>query len=366
MDNDMSQLRRVISKILCVTALIAGGLVAISTSADAAIPNKWGFAHVNLLNGIPDPAHQAGSWPAGFNVTVTNPAIGQFIVRFPQIGTPRGIAHVTAISQTAVWCQVQRWGQSGTDEIVIVQCYRYGGLAVNSFFTVMFEESSGIAPVSQALGYVHWNGVGIGSTFNSAGGGNTVTPTGVGIWTVILPGIGSTGLAGGIQVTSVDPSVPARCKVSAWAPIAAAQRIQVRCHNGTNIPLDTGWNLTYQFQRSITGGAAPPRYFGYVFDNVPANPGPYTPVPPAVTYNSAGSFNDIQSAGVGQRMVTFHKIGVLQDHVQVTAFGPGPEFCNLVTIWNTSGMIARVRNVICYNAVNRVNYASMVSYTSAV
>ncbi|MFC6086754.1 hypothetical protein [Sphaerisporangium aureirubrum] len=348
-------------------ALIAAGLAAITTSADAAIPNRWGFAHVNVLSGIPDPAHQAGSWPAGFNVTVTSGGVGQYFVRFPQIGVPLGgVAHVTAISQANIWCQVQRLGTALPDEIVVVQCYRYGGVPVATPFSIVFEESSGVAPVSQALGYVHWNGSAIGTTFNSSGAVNTVMPTGTGIWTVTLPGIGSAGLAGGIQVTASDASLPARCKVSAWAPIAAAQRIQVRCHNATNVPLNTGWYLTYQFRRALTGGVAPPQYFGYTFDNTPANPGPYVPAPPAINFNSVGSFNEIQSAAVGQRLVTFHLIGVLPDNVQVTAFGPGPEFCNLVSIWNTSGMEARVRNVACYNAGTRLDYASMVSYNSAV
>ncbi|MFC6086756.1 hypothetical protein [Sphaerisporangium aureirubrum] len=345
-------------------ALVAAGLAATATGAGAAVPNKWGFALVNLFNGTPDPAHQAGSWPAGFNVTVTSSSVGRYTVKFPQIGTPRGIVHVTAITQTAVWCQVQGWGPSGSDELVIVQCYHYGGAPVDSFFTILFEESSGTA--SPGLGYVHWNGSAIGSTFNSAGGVNAVAPTGVGTWTVILPGIGSTGPAGGIQVTAVDPLSPARCKVGAWAPLPGAQRIQVRCHNATNVPFDTGWNLTYQFKRSIIGGVTPPQYFGYTFDNTPANPGPYMPGPPDVTFNSVGSFNEIQTAGTGQRMVTFHKIGLLRDHVQVTAFGTGPEYCNLVAIWGTWGMEVTVRNVICYQAATRLDHASMVSYTSAV
>ncbi len=362
----MSRLRRVILRMLCITAVLAGGLTSVSTSAQAAVPNRWGFAYVNTTSGVPDPNHQAGSWPPGPTVTVTPGGVGQTFVRFPSIGIPSGgIVHVTAVSQTATWCQVQKWFQSGPDEIVAVQCYKYGGGAVFTPYTIVFSESTGPVPLPQAFAYVNWNGAAIASSFNSALAPNLVTPTGVGVWTVDLQGIGSTGQTGNIQVTAVDASVPARCKIGAWSPYTGGQKIQVRCHNATNVPLNTGWNLTYHRERAITGAAIPPKNFAYTYDNVPANPGPYVPVPAAINYNSQGSFNDIQTAGVGFRLVTFHKVGVLQDDVQVTAFGPGPEYCNLLTLWNTSGSEAFVRDIVCYSAVTPLNHPSMSTYVSA-
>ncbi|GAA3821666.1 hypothetical protein GCM10022226_47440 [Sphaerisporangium flaviroseum] len=346
-------------------ALLAAGLGSVATSAQASVPDRWGFAFVDTTSGVPSLAHQAGSWPPGFTVQVSPGALGQTFVKFPQIASRSGVVHVTAVSQTADWCQVQKWWPEGTDEVVAVQCHHYGGMPVSTRFSIVFEESTGSLPAPEAFGYVHWDGGGIVTQFNSALAANSVVPTGVGVWTVGLPGLGSTGVAGNIQVTAVDSSVPARCKVSAWAPSPSGQRIQVRCHDATNVPLKTGWNLTYQRERAITGAAVPPKNFAYVFDNTPAAPGPYTPVPPEISYNSQGSFNEIQSAAPGQRLMTFHKVGVLEDDVQVTAFGPGPEFCNLVTLWATWGNEVIVRNVICYNGVTRVNQPSMVTYVSA-
>lgn len=363
----MRALWKVIARMLCVFAMLAAGLAATTASASAAVPNLWGFALVDTTSGVPALAHQAGSWTPGPTVTVSPGAGSQVLVKFPLIGIPTGgVVHVTAISPSAEWCQVQKWWQAGTDEVVAVQCYHYGGAPLFTPFTIVFEQSSGSLPAPQAFGYVSWTGASILTQYNSALAVNTVTPTGTGVWTVTLPGLGSAAIAGGIQVTAVDSSVPARCKVGAWAPIAAAQRIQVRCHNATNIPLDTGWNLTYQRERAITGGAVPPQNFAHTFDNTPAAVGPYVPVPPAITYNSVGSFNQIQSAGTGQRMVTFHKVGVLPDHVQVTAYGPGPEYCNLLTWWGTSGNEVVVRDVDCYNGVTLVNQPSLVTYVSAV
>ncbi|WP_147269038.1 hypothetical protein [Sphaerisporangium album] len=365
----MRQLRKVLLRFLCVAAMLAAGLTAAGTSAHAATPNRWGFAVVNVTSGVPDLNHQAGSWPAGPTVTVSPGGVGQVYVRFPNIGIPSGgVVHVTAMSDSAQWCQVQKWTMVGADEVVAVQCYKYGGTPLFTPFSIVFSESTGLLPAPKAFGYVHWKpaGGGIGSQYNSAGAVNTVTPLGVGVWSVRLPGLGSTGLAGNIQVTSVDPVNPARCKASDWTPTSAEQKVTVRCHNATNAPFNAGWNLTYQRERAITGAGIPPKNFAYTFDNVPANPGPYMPVPPAVNYNSQPPFtNDILGAGVGLRLVTFHGVGVLQDDVQVTAYGTGPEYCNLLTTWATFGGDALVRDVACYNATTRVNQPSFVTYVSA-
>lgn len=58
----MRQLRRVMFQILCVIAMLAASVTAVATGAQASVPNRWGFAVVNVTSGIPDPNHQAGSW----------------------------------------------------------------------------------------------------------------------------------------------------------------------------------------------------------------------------------------------------------------------------------------------------------------
>ncbi|AWS46202.1 hypothetical protein [Streptosporangium sp. 'caverna'] len=359
----MRQLRKVILRILCVTLLLVSGLAATATSAQAAVPDRWGFAYVNAYSGIPSPAHQAGSWSVGFNVSVTPGAVGQSFVRFPQIATTGGVVHVTAVAQDAYWCQAQNWGPSGPDLVVAVQCYRYGGAPVFAQYTVVFETSTGTLPVAQGFGYVHYNGAFIAGQFNSVSAPNSVTGGG-GSWTVSLPGLGSPAAAGNIQVTAVNPTQPARCKVAGWTPTASGQMIQVRCFNATNVPLNTGWTLTYQRERAITGAAIPPKNFAYTFD-LSSAPGPYAPTPVGINHNSQLGVNTVQSSGVGLRMVLFPQVAAAPTHVQATAFGPGPEFCNLQTLWTLSGTTVFVRNVACYSAGTRVSHRSMTTYTSA-
>jgi hypothetical protein len=345
---------------------LGGGLAAVTAaaSAQAAVPDHWGFAYVNIPAGIPDLSHQAGSWPAPFKVSVSPGAPGQEFVRFPQIASAGGVVHVTAVADIAVWCQAQRWFPSGPDEIAAVRCFRPGGAPMFVPFAVTFTQSSaGPFPPGRAYGYVHFRS-GIVTQFNSSGGPITVTGAGLGSWVVRLAGLGSAGLSGNVQVTAVDPLRPAKCKLANWTSLPSEQDLLVRCYDNLASPLDTGWNLSYQRGRAVTG--TQPTAFGYTFDNNPLAIGPYAPVPPAVNFNSLAGINTIRAAGLGLRLVVFPRIGVLPNTVLVTAFGPNPDFCNMLTIWGTGGGQVLVRDVACYTAAGaRQPQASLITYTLA-
>jgi hypothetical protein len=350
------------------TAVLAG-----AGQAQAAVPDHWGFAFVSApaVPGVPDLAHQAGSWPAPFVVHTKPGVVGQVFVRFPRIASKRGVVHVTAVADgRPVWCQAQKWGPSGASEVVAVRCFRASaGPAVPVFsqFTVTFATSSkGPFPAGRGYGYVHFRpGSGIVTRFNSSGGANTVTPGAPGTWLVTMPGLGTSAPAGGVQVTAVNPSVPAKCELAGWASSPSRQRFLVRCFNGMSTPLKTGWTLTYQRRRAITGGQ--PAHYAYTMDNKPLLPGPYVPAPPGVNVNSAGGVNNIRSAGTGLRFVQLPRVGAKPDNVLVTGFKVGAGFCNLITVWATSGAPASVlvRDVNCFNAVGApTNEPSLISYMS--
>jgi hypothetical protein len=332
--------------------------------AQASVPDSWGFAYVNTFSGTPDLNHQAGSWPAGFFVHTSPGVTGQVFVDFPQIASSAGVVHVTAVIDVAVWCQAQHWGPSGADEVVAVRCFKPGGTPVFTPFVITFSQSSGNLPPPQGYGYVHFQaGSGIVTKFNSNGGTNTVTPGGTGVWTVRLPNLGGAAMAGDVQVTAVDAAAPAKCELQQWTPAATGQTFVVRCFNSTTTPMASGWDLTYQVGRAITGTL--PANFGYSFDNQPANPGPYAPVPPPVNFNSAGAVNTLQRAGGGLRLASFPGIGQLQNTVLVTAVGSGPGFCNLNTVWATAPPNVIIRDVTCYNAAGvHTNLRTMITYTS--
>ena len=354
-----------------VIALGAVGLQA-PLAAQAAVPDRFGFAFMN--NPTPpggmvlDTAHQWGSWKTAFPAawaTVDQIAVGRYIVHFPQIGPafgpPLGIVHVTAVNPGPVWCQAALWQAVPPNEDVYVQCYRAGGAPVNSTFTVLFTESTGApVPAGGDYGYVFArpNGA-IVTQYNSTGAANLVSAGPVGLWKVGLPGLGLATPAGNIQVTAVDPQQPVRCKVVAWSPGAGGQTIEVGCFSAAGAPIATSWTLTYQRERSVFGALAPPKSFGYTFPTTAAAP------PSPINFNSQGGANTITPAGLGLTFVQFPLIGLLQNHVQVTAFGNDPNFCQLNTLWGTGGGTAAVRDVACYdNTGAAATTRSFLSYTS--
>ena len=360
----------VIVRMFCVVALAATGLTATATAATAltaADPPRWGFAVVRS-GAVVDSQRQAGSWTDGLKVEATLGGPGQVFVRFPQIGRASGgVAHVTAISSSADWCQVEGWWQSGADEIVAVRCHRHGAGPINSWFSLSFGDNPQYLPAHQAFGYVHWDGSAVVSQFNSSGPAavNTVAPSSSpGAWGVTLPGLGSAGYAGNIQVTAIDPSVPARCKVSGWPVPTAAQIIGVRCYDATGTPLNTGWSLTYHRERAVIW--TPYTYhFAYTFDNAPTTPGSYVPTPSQVNYNSQPGGGRLSRPAVGRKQVFFGGLTPgYRSNVQVTAVGYNAEFCNLSAPWETSSTSVSIRYVTCYNGAVLVDHPTMITYVS--
>ena len=112
------------------TAMVTAALLLPSAPAQAATPDRWGFAFVKdptitVWNTLPT-TYQWGSWktfaPAAWadGIKVTT---GRYLVRFPQIGVAgaKGIPHVTAVNPDGRFCEAVRWNLSGLDEIVDVQ-----------------------------------------------------------------------------------------------------------------------------------------------------------------------------------------------------------------------------------------------------
>src|SRR5258707_3769488 len=131
-------------------ALVVSGLaLTAAETAQAAVPDKWGFAFVDkpTVAGIPDLSHQAGTWPALMHAHSAPGAPGQVIVRFPNLAVKGGVVHVTAVNNGRVWFQAQNCSPSGTSELVGVRCFKAGGDPVFSPFTFMFpSRTNGPSP----------------------------------------------------------------------------------------------------------------------------------------------------------------------------------------------------------------------------
>jgi len=315
---------------LAATVVSAGG------SAAAAAPDRFGFV---LWNGA---VVASGTTPAGTTVSVVG--AGQYQIDFVGAAAAGGVAHVTAINSAPHWCQVNGLGPVGADEVVTISCYRAGGAPDVTGFSAIFSSSSGPASAVGSFGYVDATPSGaLVSQYNSAVLANTVIHTGIGQWTVKFPGLSTPGpIDGSLQATAVSPAtVPARCKVLSWSSSTSGQVAQVTCYNAGGTLADTRFALTYQYQRSLYGGFAPPKYFGYLWNKPVGGP-------PSTNFNSIlGAGANTLSAGT-LSLVTFPSLAVLPDDIQVTASGPGSDFCGLNLAWTHAGADTIVRDVNCF------------------
>jgi hypothetical protein len=337
-------------------ALAAGGIaLAVANPAQAAVPDRFGYVLYNGSAVVP-----AGTFPAG--VTVVPGLPGQYQVTFPGVGGKGGIVHVTAINPKAHWCQVEKFGVSGSSEVVVIGCYVPGGVRDKTPFSLVYTRSSGPLAGAGAYGYVDALPTGaLVSTYNSAGAANAVGHTGIGRWLVKLPGLATPGpQAGSLQATAVNPGKPARCKVNNWVSGGAGQQVKVWCFDASGAPFDTRFHLSFQYLRGVYGGANPPKLFGYLWNHPPLGP-------PVTNFNSVTGpgTNTATPAGTGLTLLRYKAIAAAPDDVQVTAFGGKNEFCGLLTAWVRSGGDVVVRDVNCFtNTGTPINTGFFAAYAS--
>lgn len=347
-----------LSRLLVLGTILLLAVLGLAAPAHAAVPDRFGFLLFSGGTTVP-----SGTYPTGSGAGPV--AVGRYKVVFPGQGATGGVVHVTAINRVPHWCQVDFFGPNGADEYLQISCYKAGGALDFSDFSVIFDRSS--LPATAALpgrfGYVDSTASGaIVSQFNSAGAGNSVSHLGVGQWVVKLPGLGTPGpVDGSLQATAVSPNVGARCKIAKWASSAAGQQVLIYCFNGAGAWFDTRFTMSFQYQRALYGPVAPPKYFGYLW-NAP----PVGPVSTNFNFPWGPGANGLGSAGVGLSVVKFPSLAVLPDDMQVTAAGPGSEFCGLDQPWLHSGSDTVAYRVNCFtNAGVPVDTGFLISDNSA-
>ena len=149
------------------------------------------------------------------------------------------------------------------------------------------------------------------------------------MWQVELPGLITPAIDGSVQATAIN-DLPARCKVAKWSSSSIGQEITVLCFDPTGSPYDTRFTLTYQYQRSLYGGFAPPPSTNF-------------------SYLLGPGANSLIPVATGLSVVVFPMQAKLPDDIQVTASGWNSNFCALSPIWNHSGSDTVVKYVVCFN-----------------
>jgi hypothetical protein len=311
---------------------------------------------------VPDPKHQFVT--SGGPVTIVRHAAGRYSVFFPGIAADQGVAHVTAVNDQPVWCQLGGYGPTSLGERVDVICTELGGRFQDNRFAVVFSTST--APPAGPGAYAYLQATAAGGlldSYNSGAAPNLLSHAGVGLYSVTLSGLSTPTLAGGLQVTAVNARVSARCKVGSWRPSGAGQGARILCFDAAGAPADSGFTLSFQLRRAITGGFFPPSRFGYLYDTTLFPAGP-----PLET-----NFNSLVGPGANTPVVPgaldrFPSIGALPDHAQATAVSADPNWCILTAPWitNTNPPDAFVQ-VRCFDPAGAtIVNPVLVTYTSSV
>ncbi|GLZ80167.1 hypothetical protein Afil01_49740 [Actinorhabdospora filicis] len=354
-------IKRVLARIAATLLAAVLGAVALAPSAaDAAVPDRFGFA---LWSG----GVVSQSVPPGISVTPSGPP-GRWLVKIPGQGIAGGVVHVTAVHDAVAtpngrFCQAEKWGPDSSvppNELVLVSCWRTTGvLDPVPGFSVQFSASSG--PVGGGLyGYMFNSPTCvIAATYNSVGAPNNCIHAGPGAYSVTFNGLATAGPQdGSVEVTAVN-SVAARCKPVSWSS-GPSQSFRVFCYNVAGVLTDSAFTITYQLKRSLYGPAFPPTRFGYIYNAPGAGP-------PSTNYNSVVGAN-AWGGGPPVWTVKYYQLsgGGAPGNSQAVAFGPNPNFCGLSRPWLAAG-VDIVAFVNCFdNTGNPVNDRFTNSYSSRV
>jgi hypothetical protein len=308
---------------------------------------------------IPAPAYQYNSTSPHTAVNTVEHFLGVpgfYRVRFPGIISPDhfglGVAHVTAYGGGGNYCGINGMGREFDDihTWIDVACVSPTGAPVDTRFTASVTtvkaswqgRPMAYMKVSPPNFVFQWG-------FNSSGAANSVTRTGSGAYEVRLPNLGAS--AGHVQVTAFARS--ARCKVRLWGPDGTTQVVHVLCFDENGNPVDNiGFFLTYVERLNILGlatGFDPDGHdSAYAWANQQATQDWYTP---HTFYQFANFTNDAGTArrtSTGDYVVKFRDVNLDTGNVQVTAYGPGSEYCGVVNWMSFTGI-----RVTCHNAAGQ-------------
>lgn len=330
-------------------------IVLPAPQANAAVPDAYGFA-------VWDGTAAVRKTPATTSIVETPAGSGSYRVKFPGRARPNGFAHVTAINGSGRWCQLTNWGTALSDVYVYVDCYGLNGSRQSSRFAVMYASSSLPLTGGGEHAYYAYNLGGPPNQFNSTGAVDAApVREGAGTWMQKFAGMGGPLYKGQLQVTALDGTRGARCKIAGWWIDAGLQQARVQCFAASGVLLDTRWVLSYHQRRNVVGVAN-----GHVAYGTLWWPGDRTDffTVAETNYNSITWPNTVARPGTGHYVVTLPQVAAGIDHVQVTAYGHlDNRWCQLAEPWTVIGADVEIK-VLCFAGGQYANSGFFVTYAS--
>ena len=279
--------------------------------------------------------------------SVTRSAAGTYSVSFPGIGRAGGTAHVTAVGALRS-CRVRSNGTSGANQVVGVECRAPNGVLTDTQFTLAFVEEN-----RMCAGYGYTQAAVSNATHTpfdlsshvEAPVDARITRTGVGAYSILLPGFS---VVGGHVEVSAFGSASTRCKVQSWANAAAGATVTARCFNTAGAAADTRFQVLYA-HRNVPGRLDAVENLGaYLWNDQPAA-ALNTNYSPHATYRmSTGGVPSLRRTATGVYAVTLPGMPVGGSAIPlVTAYGADTNAC-AVHSFSTAAAGASVE-VRCFN-----------------
>jgi hypothetical protein len=183
----------------------------------------------------------------GATNTITRSGLGLYRLHLPGLGAASGTVKVTAYGSASTQCKVVNWYPVGTEQDVNIRCFSAAGALADSYFTATFADHISILGNGQSSGYAWIDNPTASSTpsllyqFDSAGGTVTMARSGVGVYAVTMPNLGSPlGTLGGHAQATAYGTDDSRCKVASWASVFTSNAtVNVRCFSSSGGPIDT-------------------------------------------------------------------------------------------------------------------------------
>jgi len=226
-----------------------------------------GFARVTPTGWVPTRFNSTGG-----GVTVSHPTPGFYVVSFAGLGVTPGApatggnVQVATEGQSNAFCRSIRWsGSPGLD--AIVQCSTPDGALADSAFAVLYFRDQMPAPSTlPTWGAYAWvTDIGIAPpayNFNSSGRSNTITKTGIGSYTVHIPG--ALAIDASMMVTTYGGAAGNVCSVASWV----AGATDVKCRDRLGNLVDNAFSFSF-----ATSGPTLSQQGAHAwFDGTSANP----------------------------------------------------------------------------------------------
>jgi len=201
------------------------------------------------------------------------------------------------------------------------------------------------AQPGQTVGFLSTFGGAVSSvtSFNSAGGTNTVTILGTGLFEVTLPGLGN-GLSSNVQVNAYNTNgSPHICTSQGWGSSNGTDVFaDVGCFDFSGNPYSADFSIFYQARNAAPGG-----WLGFLWADQPTAAS-YTPNA-SYNYNNRGGSNTVTRSGTGVYTATFPGLrGGGNPQVTAYSFYQGAGAHCEISSWTATGTTTQV-GVLCFD-----------------